>query len=228
MRVLVIIPSAGSGSRFGGATPKQYLELDGTPVIERVVERFLRVPGVERVVVPVAMDRLAGLQRAPLSQDSRVMIVAGDSSRQQSVTCALNAVAAERFDVVAVHDAVRPFFHVRTVESLLDAAVTYGASVPVLPVSDTIHVVEDGRIVQLLDRTRLAAAQTPQCFRIDVLRGLLDRAAAEGVDGTDEAGLAVRYGVEVRVLPGDPTNFKITHQHDWDAALRVLQDWSDE
>jgi len=228
MRVLVIIPSAGSGSRFGGATPKQYLELDGISVIERVVERFLRVPGVERVVVPVAMDRLAGMQRGPISGDHRVRIVEGGATRQLSVKRALDAATAERFDVVAVHDAVRPFFHVRTVEGLLDAAVAYGASLPALPVSDTIHVVEDGRIVQLLDRTRLVAAQTPQCFRVEVLRALLDRATAEGVDGTDEAGLAVRFGVEVRVLPGDATNFKITHQRDWDAALRVLQEWSDE
>ncbi len=228
MRVLIIIPSAGSGSRFGGATPKQYLELDGKPVIERVVERFLRVPGVEQVVVPVAADHLAGLKLSPLASDPRVMVVAGGATRQQSVTLALEAVPAAAFDVVAVHDAVRPFFRSRTVASLLEAAMEFGASLPALPVNDTIHVVEGGRIVQLLDRSRLMAAQTPQCFRIDLLRSLLERAALEGVDGTDEAGLAVRFGLEVRVLPGDATNFKITQPQDWDAALRLLHEWSDE
>ena len=228
MRVLIIIPSAGSGSRFGGATPKQYLELDGRPVIERVVERFLLVGGVERVVVPVATDRLSPMQASPLSSDPRVMIVAGGATRQQSVKHALDAVSAETFDVVAVHDAVRPFFQLRTVAALLNAALTSGASLPALPVSDTIHVVDDGRIVQLLDRNRLMAAQTPQCFRIEVLRDLLRRAAAEGLDGTDEAGLAVRFGLEVRVLPGDATNFKITHPQDWDSAQLHLTEWSDE
>jgi 2-C-methyl-D-erythritol 4-phosphate cytidylyltransferase len=227
MRVLVIIPSAGSGARFGGATPKQYLELDGRPVIERVVERFLALPQVVRVVIPVASDRLEAMQAGAIAVDSRVSIVEGGATRQQSVTRALDATGEDQFDVVAIHDAVRPFFKQSMVTSLLDAAMEHGVALPAIPVSDTIHVVENERVVQLLDRSRLAAAQTPQCIRYEVLRDLLARARNESFEGTDEASLAVRYGIEVRVLPGDPANLKITHPQDWETALRILRDWSE-
>jgi 2-C-methyl-D-erythritol 4-phosphate cytidylyltransferase len=227
MRVLVIIPSAGSGARFGGATPKQYLELDGRPVIERVVERFLALPQVARVVIPVASDRLESMRGGPIASDSRVSIVEGGATRQQSVTRALEAVRDEPFDVVAIHDAVRPFFRQSMVTSLLDAAMEHGVALPAIAVSDTIHVIEDGRVVQLLDRSRLAAAQTPQCIRLEVLRDLLTRARSEPFEGTDEASLAVRYGIEVRVMPGDPANIKITHPQDWETAMRILRDWSE-
>jgi 2-C-methyl-D-erythritol 4-phosphate cytidylyltransferase len=225
MRVLVIIPSAGSGARFGGATPKQYLELDGRPVIERVVERFLALPQVVRVVIPVAAERLDA--KGSIATDRRVSIVEGGATRQQSVTRALDATGEDQFDVVAIHDAVRPFFKRSMVTSLLDAAMEHGVALPAIPVSDTIHVVENERVVQLLDRSRLAAAQTPQCIRYEVLRDLLARARNESFEGTDEASLAVRYGIEVRVLPGDPANLKITHPQDWETALRILRDWSE-
>ena len=214
MSVAVIIPAAGSGSRFGGDIPKQFRMLGGKPILQRVVERFLVHERVGRIVVAVAEILLAEVK-----QTDRVRFVAGGATRQQSVTNALAAVADE--ELVAVHDAVRPFFTYETFDALLDAAAEHGAAFPGLPVTDTIHIVRDETIIQTPERQLLFAAQTPQCFRTAVLRDVLARAA--GDDATDEAGLAARLGYAVRLVPGDAVNFKITRPEDLELAERMLE-----
>src|ERR1700720_4780590 len=181
MSVLVIIPAAGMGTRFGTAIPKQFQPLAGKPIVQYVVERFLLSGFLKKVVVAVPDALLATVKQAP---GDRVQFVAGGETRQQSVMAAFNAAGTD-FDVVAVHDAVRPFFRMRTFEALLDAAREFGAALPAIPVTDTIHVTQDGKLTSTLDRTNLVAAQTPQVFRYDVLRDALDRAVREKFDGTD-------------------------------------------
>jgi len=214
MPVAVIIPAAGSGSRFGGEIPKQFRMLGGKPILQRVVERFLVHERVGRIVVAVADILLAEVK-----QTDRVRFVAGGSTRQQSVANALAVVGDE--ELVAVHDAVRPFFTYATFDVLLDAAGEHGAAFPGLPITDTIHVVRDETIVQTPERQLLFAAQTPQCFRTTILRDVLARAG--GDDATDEAGLAARLGYAVRVVPGDAVNFKITRAEDLELAERMLE-----
>jgi 2-C-methyl-D-erythritol 4-phosphate cytidylyltransferase len=209
----VIIPAAGSGARFGGEVPKQYLMLGGRTILDHTIDRFLACDFVDELIVAVAPDRM---QR----DRERVRFVAGGSTRQESVSNALTS--ADGFELVAVHDAVRPFFRVATVRALLDAAREYGASVPVLPVTDTIHATRDGAIVTTLDRSTLVAAQTPQCFRFAILRDVVARAERNGDAGTDEAGLAARYGFVVKVVAGDPMNFKITRAEDLERAAGVV------
>jgi 2-C-methyl-D-erythritol 4-phosphate cytidylyltransferase/2-C-methyl-D-erythritol 2,4-cyclodiphosphate synthase len=217
MRVLAIIPAAGSGSRFGGDIPKQFRPLAGKPVLLHVVERFFVDERIAQIVVAVAEPLLANVK-----QTERARFVAGGPTRQQSVARALEA-AGDGFDVVAVHDAVRPFFASETLHALIDAAGETGGALPALPVSDTIHIVGgDGTIASTPDRDTLAAAQTPQCFRAEVLRDALARAERDGFEATDEAALAARYGHRVRVLPGDPLNFKITLPEDLERAERLM------
>lgn len=220
MSVLVIIPAAGSGSRFGGDIPKQFLPLAGKPLLLHSVERFFLDERVDQVVVAVAEALLANTK-----QTERARFVAGGATRQQSVLRALEA-AGDGWDIVAVHDAVRPFFATATFHALLDAAHEVGAAIPALPVSDTIHITRDAVIESTPDRASLAAAQTPQCFRYAILRESLERAAADGIEGTDEAALAARYGHSVRVLPGDPLNFKITHADDMARAEQIMAEAS--
>jgi len=215
--VAVIIPAAGSGSRFGGDIPKQFRLLGGKPILQHVVERFLAHERVGRIVVAVA-EMVVDEAR----QTERVRYVAGGATRQQSVSNALAAVSDE--DLVAVHDAVRPFFTYGTFGALLDAAGVHGAAFPGVPVTDTIHLVRDERIVQTPERQLLFAAQTPQCFRTAVLRDVLTRAMDD--DATDEAGLAARFGYDVRLVPGDAMNFKITRPEDLAMAERMLEQWS--
>lgn len=209
-RVLVIVPAAGSGTRFGGEIPKQFQPLAGKPILQHVVERFLLHDDVARVVVPVTEQLLTVVAQ---SSNDRVLFVAGGDTRQQSVTNALRA-AGHEYDLVAVHDAVRPFFADATFRAVLAAAEEFGAALPAVPVRDTIHETRDSFIDLTLDRGSLVLAQTPQCFRFDVLRDVLERGARDGDEGTDEAGLAARYGVKVRVVPGDSINFKITRPDD--------------
>ena len=224
MSVLVIIPAAGSGTRFGTAIPKQFQPLAGKPLVQYVVERFLLSGLVEKIVVAVSDALLATVKQAP---GDRVQFVAGGETRQQSVMAAFHAAGTE-FDVVAVHDAVRPFFRIRTFEALLDAARESGAALPALPITDTIHVTRDGKLSATVDRSNLVAAQTPQVFRYDVLRDALDQAISEHFDGTDEAGIAARYGYDVRVIPGDPFNIKITRPEDLAMAEAHFEEWSAE
>jgi 2-C-methyl-D-erythritol 4-phosphate cytidylyltransferase / 2-C-methyl-D-erythritol 2,4-cyclodiphosphate synthase len=217
MSVLVVIPAAGSGSRFGGEIPKQFRQLAGQPVLLNTIERFFMTQEVAQIVVAVAEPLLANVK-----QTDRVRFVAGGATRQDSVTNAFRA-AEGAYELVAVHDAVRPFFRLATFRALLEAAREHGASIPVMPLTDTINEVRDGAIARTLDRTALVAAQTPQCFRYEVLRDVLEKG---GSGATDEASLAARLGYTVRVLPGDPHNIKITHPDDLALAEQHFEEWS--
>lgn len=223
-RILVIIPAAGSGTRFGGDVPKQFLPLGGKPLMQRVVERFLFDPVVTRVVVPVADMLLDAVKSSP---GDRVQFVAGGATRLQSVTRGLEA-AGDDFDLVAVHDAVRPFFSLDTFHATLEAARTHGAAFPGIPLPDTVHLIADDAIASTLDRSVLIAAQTPQCFRVDVLREIIERAAREDAGATDEAGLAAKYGHRVQLVRGDSMNFKITRPEDLVMAERIYAEWGGE
>jgi 2-C-methyl-D-erythritol 4-phosphate cytidylyltransferase len=223
-RVLVIIPAAGSGTRFGGDVPKQFQPLGGKPLVQRVVERFLFDPIVTRVIVPV-MEKLVDAVKS--SPGERVTFVAGGDTRLQSVTRGLEAAASE-FDLIAIHDAVRPFFSLDTFHATLDAAREHGAAFPGISLPDTVHQIANEAIAATLDRTVLVAAQTPQCFRADVLREVLARAAREDADATDEAGLAAKYGHHVHLVRGDSMNFKITRPEDLVMAERIYAEWGGE
>lgn len=220
MSVTVIVPAAGTGSRFGGALPKQFQPLDGKPLVQHVIERFLVDANVTRVIVPVAELLLASVKNS-----DRVSFVAGGATRQESV--ARGVAEADDAELIAIHDAARPLFSSEIFHAVIAAAAEVGAALPVIPVTDTIHVMnDDATIARTLDRAQLGAAQTPQCFRADVLRQVLARATAEGISGTDEAGLAVRFGFAVKAVPGDPRNLKITVPEDLAIAEAYLQQWN--
>ena len=222
MSVVVIVPAAGTGSRFGTGIPKQFQQLAGKPLVQHVIERFLLDENVIRVVVPVAELLLSSVKNS-----DRVTFVAGGETRQQSVINAL--VEADEAELIAVHDAVRPLFSVGMFHSVIAAAREVGAAIPVIPVSDTIHVMTaEATVAETLDRGMLAAAQTPQCFRAEILREIMARAVREGVSGTDEAGLAARFGYTVKAIPGDPRNIKITVPEDLVIAESYLQQWSQQ
>jgi 2-C-methyl-D-erythritol 4-phosphate cytidylyltransferase len=218
--IAVIIPAAGSGSRFGSGVPKQFQPLAGKPILQHVIERFLLDENVAQVIVPVAEILLSSVKNS-----ERVTFVAGGATRQESVVRGL--AEAGDAELIAVHDAVRPLFSSEIFHAVMNAAREAGAALPVIPVNDTIHVMnDDATIAQTLDRALLAAAQTPQCFRPDLLRDILARAEREGISGTDEAGLAARFGYTVRAVPGDPRNLKITVPEDLAIAESYLQQWS--
>lgn len=226
MKCFVIIPAAGSGIRFGSATPKQFMQLHGRPLIAHAIDRFLAHQQVELVVVAVApgqspeMDSLLG----PALRD-RVTIVAGGTTRARSVRNALSSISSSpSAELIAVHDAVRPFFSNATFETLLREAATAGGAIPVLPIVETVHKVEESKIVRTEDRASLVRAQTPQCFRTEVL--IRAFRSFEDDSASDEAALVVRSGGVVKVVEGDVHNIKITTPQDLELAEKNFEEWS--
>jgi 2-C-methyl-D-erythritol 4-phosphate cytidylyltransferase len=219
-----VIPAAGAGTRFGASMPKQYVELDDAPVLVHTLRRCLALPGVQRAIVAVAVDQREAfselMTRFNLSQ---VESVVGGSSRQESVYNALLELELEADALVAVHDAVRPFFSPSLYEHLIAATQESGAAVPLLPLSDTLHRHHGGLLTETPDRSEWGLAQTPQCFRFGILFAAMKRAQEEGVSGTDEGGVVARYGHAVRVVGGESGNFKITHPNDLARAEGVVR-----
>jgi 2-C-methyl-D-erythritol 4-phosphate cytidylyltransferase len=218
MRVSVIIPAAGLGTRMGHR--KQLMLLGETPVLIHTVRKFTASPHVAEVLVAVRPDdqpaideqlRLAGF-------DKPVHVVVGGDSRQESVQHALAAVSPDS-DLVAVHDAVRPFIDADTIERVFQAAHESGAAIVGIVPVDTVKQVKGHKVRQTLIRDHLVLAQTPQVFRTELLQEAFARAAAENFSGTDEASLVERLEkVEVSVVAGTDRNIKITKPGDMDLA----------
>jgi 2-C-methyl-D-erythritol 4-phosphate cytidylyltransferase len=236
MRVFVILPAAGIGTRMsmgtgaGGSvpTPKQFLSISGIPVLAHCLRAFLAVERVEAIYVAVRKTEIGRVraQIAEFSPSAKVHVVEGGDVRQQSVSNALALVISENRcgedDAVLVHDAARPLIDPATIDRTIDAVAEFGAAIVGLPAVDTIKQVErtaHGAIVTAtIPRERIVQAQTPQGAKCGLLRRAFAEAAADEFAGTDEASLLERAGIVVAVVPGSPKNFKITQPGDLELA----------
>jgi|SRR5437588_8501126 len=210
MSVWAVVVAAGTGVRFGSL--KQYEQLGDRRVLDWALECTRAVAdGVVLVVPP---------ERAGESEPGVDAVIAGADTRAGSVRAGLAAVPHEA-EVVVVHDAARPLASVALFERVVDA-VRAGAdgAVPGVQVADTVKVVEDGQVVETLDRARLVAVQTPQAFAAGVLR----RAHEQAGEGTDCAALVEAAGGRVVVVPGEEANAKITSQHDLQVARSLIDE----
>jgi 2-C-methyl-D-erythritol 4-phosphate cytidylyltransferase len=249
MKVVVIIPAAGLGTRMApmpaGAkgkqkkTPpsKQFTELGGTPILIHTLRKFAGVDAVSEIWIALRESEIAGFRarleseaRDVLNKDvmkKRVELVIGGDHRQQSVQNALNAVAAAADDIVLVHDAVRPFVTREIIQEVIDAAQKYGAAIAGLPAVDTVKQVErtaEGALIKAtIPRAGIVMAQTPQGFHHSVIKKAFDEASADGFLGTDEASLVERSGHDVAVVMGSPRNIKITAPADMELAEFYLR-----
>lgn len=224
-RIGVVLPAGGTGTRLGRRTPKQFLRLGGEPILALTLRHFVRHPDVESVVVaaPSAhVPRTRALVGRPAGRRLGVQVVSGGPTRQESVRCGLDALP-EGLDLVLVHDAVRPFITRALVDTVAEAAATAGAAVCALPIAETVKRVRDGMVEATLDRSVLWAVQTPQGFRVELLREAHDKARRDGVQGTDDAMLVERLGHTVRVVPGLVGNIKITTPADLRAARGMVR-----
>lgn len=218
MHVSAIIPAGGRGSRFGASVPKQLLALAGRPILAHSVEAIASSPRIMDVVVALPAD-LAATPPPYLSTFGKpVTVVAGGERRRDSVANAF-AVIADRADVVLIHDAARPLVSHDVIRRTIEAAASSGAAIAAMRASDTVKQVdEDRHVAATLPRERIYLAQTPQAFRVDVLRDALRL----GGDATDEAALAERAGHRVAVVDGEVRNMKITTADDLLIAERLL------
>lgn len=224
MSVGAIVLAAGRGERFGGAVPKAFVPIAGKPMLLHALAAIAATPAIDFIVPVVArteLPRLEDLATALAEIRGIRSAVAGGAERQDSVMAGLAALPAET-ELVAVHDAARPLVGPAAVTRVVDAARVSGAAILAVPVRDTIKRVRGGRILGTPLRSECYAAQTPQVFRVDLLREALEKAAADGFRGTDDSELVERMGVPVDWVSGETSNFKVTDGDDLAAAERWL------
>src|SRR3984885_6474291 len=243
MQVFVLLPAAGLGTRMAGPPPKhpndkdtssgpppkQFLALDGVPILIHSLRAFAAVERVTGIYVAVRkpeMERVEA-QVAEYGFDGKVQVVEGGDNRQESGGQAVAAVPAGPDDIVLVHDAVRPLIDVATIDRTIDAVMEHGAAIVGLPAVDTIKQVErtahGALITATIPREFVVQAQTPQGFRYGLLARAFSEAAADGFVGTDEASLLERAGIPVAVVHGSQVNLKITQPGDLELAEFYLR-----
>jgi len=236
MKTAVIVPAAGLGTRMGrssaekaGTSRKQFMLLEGSPILLHTVRKFAGSGRANEIVVAVRSEDLDWVGDMLTREFSRGLarVVEGGNSRQHSVENALSTLDPDT-ELVAVHDAVRPFVAIETIHKVLDEAAETGAAiVGVVPV-DTVKQVSRAngraRVRTTLSRERLVLAQTPQVFRYSLLLRAFQAARNDGFVGTDEASLVERLDVEVNVVLGSDRNIKITRQSDMDLARLFFQE----
>jgi 2-C-methyl-D-erythritol 4-phosphate cytidylyltransferase len=224
MQVFAILPAAGLGTRMAAALPKQFLELNGLPILIHSLRAFAAVPRVTAIYVAVRRTEVERV-RAQVAEyaerfsfGDRVHVVEGGDNRQESVVNALAALNATEDDIVLVHDAVRPLIDTATIERTIDAVIEHGAAIVGLPAIDTVKQVErtahGALITSTIPREFVVLAQTPQGFRCGLLKRAFAEATEDGFVGTDEASVVERAGHPVAVVPGSQVNLKITQPGD--------------
>src|SRR3954447_5515335 len=236
MKVAVILPAAGLGTRMGkgsaekaGTSRKQFMLLDGSPILIHTVRKFAASDRIAEIVVAVRAEDTEWVAEMLGGEfpAGRVRLVEGGNSRQQSVENALATLGPDT-DLVAVHDAVRPFIDLETIHKAFDEAAETGAAIVAVPAVDTIKQVTRGtghvHVRATLPREKLVMAQTPQVFRHDLLLRAFQEARKDGFVGTDESSMVERLDVEVSVVPGSDRNIKITKPTDMELAHLFLRE----
>jgi 2-C-methyl-D-erythritol 4-phosphate cytidylyltransferase len=230
-RIAAIIPAAGLGTRMGAEMPKQFLELDGMPLVIFALRRLTACTEITDFFIATRADDIVSLQdkvaKAALGRPARV--VHGGDTRQHSVANALAQVDPAT-EIVLVHDAVRPFVTLEQIERVIAEARARGAAILGIPAIDTVKEVKRASLPQdvalitsTIPRERIVLAQTPQAFSYPLLRDAFRKAQQDGITASDEASLVERFGHDVFVVLGSERNLKITRPADMDLARFYLE-----
>lgn len=230
-RVTAVLPAAGLGTRMGADTPKQFLALDGVPLLIFTLRRLAACPLIADFVIATRPDEIdsvtASAEAAKLKQP--VSVVRGGDTRQDSVANALAEVSPES-DLILVHDAVRPLVTLDQIERVIAEADACDAAILGIPAMDTVKEVKRASlptdvalVTATIPRERVVLAQTPQVFRASLLLEAFARARQDGVTASDEAGLVERLGRDVHVVVGSERNLKITRKGDMELAEFYLR-----
>ena len=223
-RTAIIVVAAGSGTRLAAGAPKAFVGIDAHSVLRHALEGvFAAAPAQVVVVAPAGLEgdaetelRAAAGERADLGR-----VVTGGATRQQSVAAGLAALWGD-VETVLVHDAARALTPSSQIDAVAEAVTTEAGVIPALPVVDTLKKVADGGVVAAVDRSELAAAQTPQGFPRGPLEAAYAAALADGIEYTDDAALFAAAGHTVRHIPGSDRAFKITTPADLERARHLL------
>ena len=217
-----VIVAAGSASRMQGID-KVMAELSGEPMLRRTVRTFQNCDVIREIVVVTRPDLIAAVTGLCKDFDKVTAVVSGGADRAESVHLGLNALS-KKVKLVAVQDGARPLITDAVIDRTVRAANSYGAAVPVIPVKDTIKVVQGGTVAATPDRNTLRAVQTPQVFDFDLLRAALKKTAADGVAITDDCSAVEYIGFTVKTVEGDERNIKVTTPMDLKIAEILLEE----
>jgi len=235
--VNAVIVAAGKGERMGTLLPKPFLTVVGVPLLIHTVRSLIRSPLITKLVIVVAPEREALLRDILAVHGSvsvPICIVHGGLERQDSVRLGLAALDPE-CEIVVIHDAARPFIAAEIIDRSIAVAAEVGGALVAIPVRDTIkRVDENSTVLETVPRQSLWLAQTPQTFRVQLICEAHARALSEGMVATDDATLVEQLGGQVKIVAGDPLNFKITTPDDLRLAKVLLEkrlktaDWQTE
>jgi 2-C-methyl-D-erythritol 4-phosphate cytidylyltransferase / 2-C-methyl-D-erythritol 2,4-cyclodiphosphate synthase len=214
----VLIVAAGSGVRAGGDRPKQYMDVNGSPVLDRSISSFLYLIDKKNFFVSVGREQEPFY--GPILARHDLTAVEGGNTRQSSVLNGLEAMAGRGIDRVLIHDAARCLIKRHTIDAVLGALDGADGAAPALPVTDTLKRHRKGSPMETVARQDVYAVQTPQGFRFEAI--LAAHRAAKGLDLTDDLAVAERAGLSLTLVPGEPGNIKITRPEDFAEAERLL------
>ena len=230
-KVHAIIVAAGKGNRMSGSVRKQYIALDGIPILRRTLNIFDSCAQVNQIIVVVPDKDLDFCRKeilAPAKLQKDVTLIAGGSQRQNSVYNALKIIEPDE-GIVIVHDGVRPFVRQAHLAAVIKGAAELGACILGIPAFDTVKKVNPkNEIIQTHPRDMLWLAQTPQVFELNLIKKAHEKAQQEGFMGTDDASLVERLGAVVKIIPGSRNNIKITNPEDLNLAHAIIKNWPNE
>ncbi len=228
--ITAILPAAGLGTRMGAETPKQFLELDGVPIVILSLRRIAACPLITDIIVVTRADNVERLETRIRAEKFKqpVRVIKGGDLRQDSVAQALKLIGDET-ELVVIHDAVRPFVTVEQITRVIEEARRCKAAILGVPAMDTVKEVKRASlpedvalITATVPRERIVLAQTPQVFETRLLKEAFAQAEGDGLSASDEAGLVERMGHDVYVVQGSERNIKITKPADMDLARFYL------
>jgi len=224
----LIIPAAGAGLRMKTEIPKPFLSIDDKPILFHTLSSFLGLPGLVQVIVAVndAYAEITGEILESLFSRTQVdfQVVSGGEERQHSILNGLQKV--QDVELIAVHDAVRPFVHARKIEECCEVAAEVGGAVLGIRVRDTLKEVDEQHmILNTPDRSIFWQAQTPQVFRATLIKKAYELAWKENIAATDDASLVEQVGGRVKMVEGSSLNIKLTYPEDLEFAENILKGW---
>ncbi|AZB41229.1 2-C-methyl-D-erythritol 4-phosphate cytidylyltransferase [Bacillus sp. FJAT-42376] len=222
MNYEVVIPAAGQGKRMNAGMNKQFIELEGKPVIAHTLAVFEEDPACSGIILVINEaergEFMNMIQRFSFSKVKK--IASGGAERQESV---YNGLKYASEPIVFIHDGARPFIEYPVLQDLAAAAEREGAATLAVPVKDTIKRVEHGEVLETVERSSLWAVQTPQAFRLSAILHAHDAAERDHYQGTDDASLIERLGQKVHVITGTYANLKLTTPEDLLIADAILK-----
>ncbi|AGB40173.1 2-C-methyl-D-erythritol 4-phosphate cytidylyltransferase [Halobacteroides halobius DSM 5150] len=225
MKVSVVIPAAGQGKRMKADKNKQFLLLDGMPILAHTIDKFEQVDLIEEIIVVAQKDEIDYCKNKIIDEYNFTKvnkIITGGATRQESVYNGLQAVSQDT-DYILTHDGARPLLTTELIRHIITKVKQYKAVLTAVPVKDTIKVVnQDEMVINTPDRSKLVAVQTPQAFVKDLIIKAYQQAAKNNIVGTDSASLVENLGKSVKVIRGSYENIKVTTPEDLEVAEKIV------